>query len=177
MTKISIQFHACRDEIATWVAGWAQEFGLAVAVESFFPKCSARLCSIGGLAAELDGSSDISRVSLGLVPMDFSAASALDFMRANPNVLTVSLGMQSQAELREAALSAMTDDSESIRIWRAIRVRLKGSLLSGSTVVNPISGAGQRAKGHYYSAGAPELAKRGVRLLAPAGWNEYRLDD
>jgi hypothetical protein len=135
------------------------------------------LCSTGGLAAELGGSSDISRISLSLVPMDLSVGSALDFMRANPSVLTVSLGMQSQAELREAALSAMTDDSESIKTWRAIRAKLKGSLLSGSTVVNPITGAGQRATGHYYSAGAREMTKRGVRLLASAGWNEYRLDD
>ena len=177
MTKVSIRFHADRGEIASWIAGWVQEFGLVVAVESFVPKYNARSCGIGGLAAELGGSFDIDRVSLNLVPMDLSAVSSLDFVRANPNILTISLGMQSQAELRESALSAMTDDSESIKVWRAVRAKAKGSMLSGSTVVNPITGAEQRAKGHYYSAGAREMAKRGVRLLAAAGWNEYRLDD
>ncbi|WP_146164359.1 hypothetical protein [Pseudosporangium ferrugineum] len=177
MTKISIQFHAGRDEIATWLADWAKEYRLAVAVESFLPQYSARLCDVADLPVELAGSSEINRVSLNLLPIDVSAASALDFMRSNPNVLTVSLGTQSRAELREAALSAMTDDDESIKTWRAIRLKLRKSLLSGSTVVNPVTGAEQPAKGHYYSKGAREMANRGVRLLASAGWNEYRLDD
>ncbi|MFI7601215.1 hypothetical protein [Actinoplanes sp. NPDC049681] len=177
MTKVSIQFHADRNEVASWIAGWVQEFGLVVAVESFVPRYVARSCIMEDLGAELAGSSDINRVSLNLVPIDLSPTSSLDFVRLNPNILAVSLGMQSQTDLRETALSAMTDDSESIRIWRAIRAKVKASLLSGSTVVNPITGAEQRAKGHYYSVGAREMAKRGIRLLASAGWNEYRLDD
>jgi hypothetical protein len=71
----------------------------------------------------------------------------------------------------------MTDDSGSLKVWRAIRAKVKASMLSGSTVVNPATGAEARAKGHLYSPGARELAKRGVHLLASAGWNEYRIDD
>lgn len=177
MTKMSIQFHADRDEIASWIAGWVQEFGLAVTAEWFVPKYSVRSCDMSRIAAANGALSDVSRVSLGLAPINLEAASSLDFLRANPSVLTISLGMQSQSEIRESALSAMTDDGESLKIWRAIGTKAKASMFSGSTVINPLTGAEQRAKGHYYSSGAREMAKRGVRLLASAGWNEYRLDN
>ncbi|MET8063381.1 hypothetical protein [Micromonospora sp. NPDC005313] len=177
MTKLSMQFHATQAEVASWVAHWVEEFQLAIAVEVFIPGYRVRPCERDAALDAIRDLPDMSRLVLNLTPMDLAVDSSIRFLRANPDVLTVSLGAQSQDELRETVIGAMTDHRESLKTWRAIIAGAKKSMLKGSIVVNPVTGARQDARGHYYTAGAREMAKRGARLLASVGWNEYHVNE
>lgn len=176
MVKLSLQFHACRSEVAAWVASWAQEMELFVAQEFFVDDYRAELVNREQLTEGLSISNAVGRLSLSLYVIDPAAISSLDYMRRNPHVLTVSLGAQSDVWLRESALAAMTDDEPSLAAWKAIRTKAKRSMYSGASVVSPISNERLRLTSHYYSQGARELAALGVLMLASAGWNEYRFD-
>jgi hypothetical protein len=177
MSTISLQFHADRAEIVSWVKSWAHEFELRVAVEFFFPEYRVEVLGVGEGDAWLSSLRESNRISLSLTEFDLTATSTLNFRETNPNILVITPGRQSETELRETMLSAGANDAATLRIWRKIRNEVKASLLSGSELFTPGTGARSRSKTHLYSPGARDLARRGVHLLAVAGWNEYLLDE
>lgn len=177
MAKMVLQFHACRDEVFSWVTAWAQQMDLFVALESFAPEYQVKPVDFGQSNERMQVSREVSRLSLNLRPIDLKVTSSLDFLRRNPDMLTVSLGGQTDDSLRESALAAMTNDQPSLAAWKAIRNKAKASMHSdGVSVINPVLKVRQSVKSHYYSQGAHELARLGIRMLAAAGWNEYKID-
>jgi len=177
MAKLSLQFHADRSEVLTWVATWAHEMNLFLAMEAFSPEYQVKPVDESRIGEAFPASCVVDRVSLSLGTIDTNATSALDFMRRNPGMLVVSIGAQADEILRESTISAMTDDGPSIVAWKIIRNKAKALMRTGAvSVLNPASGARQSLKSHYYSQGAQELAARGVRMLASAGWNEFEFD-
>lgn len=176
MVKLSLQFHADKDEMAFWIAGWAREMHLFLALELFAPKYRVELIDRERLGESLR-TCEVDRLSLSLAAIDADATSALDFLQRNPDVLIVSFGSQTVDSRSESTIAAMTNDEQSLAAWKAIRNKAKASMHhDGVSVVNPASGARQRLKSHYYSERAQELSRRGVRLLASVGWSEYEFD-
>ena len=177
MAKLSLQFHADRSEVLTWVATWAHEMNLFLVMEVFSPEYQVKPVDKSRIGEFFPASDVVSRVSLSLGEIDTDATSALDFLRRNPGVLVVSIGAQTEEMLRESTIAAMTDDGPSMVAWKVIRNKAKALMRTGAvSVLNPVSGTRQCLKSHYYSEGAQELAGRGVRMLASAGWNEFEFD-
>ena len=177
MAKLSLQFHADPGEVFTWVAVWAHEMDLFLAVEAFAPEYRVEPVDKAQVGERWAAFGVVSRVSLSIVPIDTGATSALDFLRRNPDILVVSIGANTDGVLRESTIAAMTDDTPSLVTWKAIRSKAKALMRTGAVgVLNPASGVRQSVKSHYYSYGAQELARRGVRMLAAAGWNEFEFD-
>ncbi len=174
MTKISLQFHADPAElIADLLPGWLAGLELELAWEEFRPDYRVAAISIADLATlEVER---VSRVSASVHPLDTGASTSLQFLAANPGVLTVTPGRLSSDGLREAALGAVAEDEESVARWRTVQRRVRSSLQRGALVVNPVSGARKNIPNHLYSAGAAALAARGVPILAATGWNQYQL--
>ncbi|WP_194892482.1 hypothetical protein [Catenulispora pinisilvae] len=174
MTKLSLQFHADRDEILAAVRRWAEQSGLTVVEESFSPVYQVRLADRAGIRDDADF--PLSRISLSTRPVDLRVSSSLAYLRGNPDVLTITLGEQSGQVLRESALAAMTDDAESLAVWKRLRNDLRKTLRKGASVENVMTGAQSRKDAHLYSAGAKKLADGGVNIAGLTDSLRYILD-
>lgn len=174
MAKISLQFHATKEELLNWTSDWALEHGLGVAVEQFFPEARWRAVK-GDLSLaieELGGGCD--RIWLFTGPVEIGQEAGV--VSDEQECMTLTPGRLSSEGLRESALGANSEDKSVLSSWRKILKSAKLAMLEGAWVVNPVSGARVRAKAHYFTKGALELSQAGTRMLASAGWNEFELD-
>jgi hypothetical protein len=172
--KLTLQFHADRHELISWIGAWVGDLGLYVALHPLgpnLPVVAADRVEEEGLAMP----EGIRQVSLSRYPLGSSLGSPLEFLDANPHVLTVLLGQQGPRYLRESVMGANTEDEESLACWKDIKKRVQRLMLRGATVTDPASGTQKTYKNHYYSQGALELSRSGVKMLAVAGWIEYTL--
>jgi len=174
MTKLSLQFHADRGEILAAVARWASESGLTVVEESFSPGYRVRVVDSAGLSGDSDPAAN--RISLSLHPVELNVSSALEYMRENPDVLTITFGEQNGRVLRESVLAAMTDDAKSLAVWKRLRNDLRKGMLKGASVENVMTGAQSRKDAHLYTAGAKRLADAGVTVAGLTDSVRYVLD-
>ncbi|MEU3621371.1 hypothetical protein [Amycolatopsis coloradensis] len=150
---------------------------LHVALESFAPEYRVETVGLERLSAGLPDSREVDRLSLSLHSIDSSAVSSFDFMQRNPDVLVISPGSRSEDFLRESDMAVMTDDASSLATWKTVMKKARGLMIRGNvSIFNPVLDMQGYPKKGYYSAAARELAKSGTRMLASAGWNEYKID-
>jgi hypothetical protein len=152
---------------------WAQR-GLNAAAETFFPTYHVRALDH---ALSREDREWVDRIALCHGPVDLGAHSAHEFVSRNIRCLFLSIGSHDADGLRESAMSGASDDSQTLKEWRALRRELNASMHAGATVRNPHSGAQQDRPTHRHSAGAHELSQRGTRMLAAAGWVEFDFTD
>jgi hypothetical protein len=62
-----------------------------------------------------------------------------------------------------------------LKLWRSIVRNAKARMHVGATLRTPVAQA--ELPFHRHTPGAHELATRGVRMLAAAGWGEYLFAD
>src|SRR5690348_9708123 len=117
MAKLSLQFHARRDEVAQLVAQFSNELGLWLAYETLTPTYSNALIAHGQLPGELRIPDSVSRIVLSLYPMNMDATAPVGLLKSNPTALSILLGRQSSSALGESVLQAMTDDQKSLSEW------------------------------------------------------------
>jgi hypothetical protein len=175
MSNITLQFHADPDELLhTLLPAWIKGHSLSIATERFTPIYHVELVNPALIPALPKGGVD--QVALCRGPINTAVRSSMEFLKANPDCLWVTLGRLDDEGLRESVLGAFASDQDGLKTWRHIRRRATASLRKGAEVVNPVSGARGEVPNHYYSDGALALAKRGVSMLAFGGWNRYELD-
>lgn len=121
--------------------------------------------------------SRIDRVALCRAAPDLTATTAHEFVSRNAGSLFLSIGPRDQEGLRESALGGVTEEQETLRIWRELIRNAKSAMHTGATVWNPESNDEARLPKHLHTPGAHELAASGVRILPAAGWNEFKFDD
>jgi len=177
MPKVRLQFHASASELVELAERWAEECGCTLVVERFFPAYRADLADRTGPLVGDRPDRTVDRLALTDVPPDLSATSAHDFAVKNPRALFLLVGLRSDEGLRESALGGMTEDIALAKIWRRVVRAAKTHMHRGATVSNPQTGAAARAPDHLHTPGAHTLAADGVRMLAIAGWNEFKFDD
>jgi hypothetical protein len=176
MPKTSIQFHADPDETIELASRWALEHGLTVVLERFFPNYRAVVADqVGGDDGR--GGGQVDRVALCMGDVDVTATSAHDFVTRNSGCLFFSIGPRNDDGVRESSLSGATDDPATFELWKRLIKTARAEMHVGATVKNPMSRASDRAPRHLHTTGAHALAKRGVTMLAAAGWNEFSFDD
>lgn len=171
--KISLQFHATREEVVAMVAAWAADLDLYVAVERLFPTYQLKPMGRGAAVDLSPVRDDVDRISLCCYPFDPDVTTSLEFLRRNPHVLVVSIGQRQGDSLRESVIGAMTDDTLSVEKWKKLRLRAKKSMNQGALARNPVTGTSGEAKGRYFTDGARKLADQGVKMFPEAGWVEY----
>jgi hypothetical protein len=158
MAKLSLQFHASRDEVAQLVGQWVNELGLQLAHETLSPAYSAVAATAGPIPGSVD------RLVLSLHPIDLDGSGPFGLDETNPDSLTILLGRQTDTTLTLSILQAMTEDPDSLAAWRRIRKSLTTSFHKGVHVVNSMTGAKDSYSHHYFSPGAKQLYDHGVRM-------------
>lgn len=177
MPKVQIQFHADRREAVLLAVTWARDHGLTAVLERFFPAYEALEVPDGELSATLEKLPQIDRVALCRTDPDLGAGTSHEFVSRNPSSLFLSIGSHGEDGLRESALGGVTQDAETLRIWRNLIRSAKSRMHIGAQVRNRAADAVRRAPAHLHTPGAHDLAARGVPMLAAAGWNEFEFDD
>lgn len=177
MPKVQIQFHADPREAVSLGLRWAREHDLSVVLEQFFPAYRAIEASGGETSTTVEELSRIDRLALCRGTPGLTAATAHEFVSRNPSCLFLSIGPRDEDGLRESALGGVTEEKETLRIWRELIRNAESSMHTGATVRNPALNGAERVPKHLHTPGAHELAANGVPMLAAAGWNEFEFDD
>lgn len=176
MAKLSLHFHARRDEVAQLVAHWVNELGLWLAVETLTPAYSNAALAQGQLSGKLRLSDSVGRIVLSIYPIEMDSPGPFGLIGKNPAALSILVGRESNAVLGESVLQAMTDDPKSLSAWRRIRKEIAANNHRGARVVNSATGAETSARDHYFSSGAKNLHAEGVRMVGLADLLSYKFD-
>lgn len=174
VSKVSLQFHACREELRNFLLDWAAENELHVTFESFVPNYSVILFSNDRIPeGEWLG---VDRVALSHRKPNLSAANAFEFASTNRDALYVSLPRMGHTSMGEAVLAAMSPDPEVVKSWRALRRRLVRSMQRGAWVENVMTGARARMDSHPYTQCAKNRMESGMDLVGSGPNVRYIVD-
>ncbi|HCT75299.1 MAG TPA: hypothetical protein DGG94_06945 [Micromonosporaceae bacterium] len=177
MTKIGLDFHATRKEIATVVAEAVHELGLWMAYERNTLDDKPELIAQGDITGALEIPGDVSSLVLSVYPLNMIAEAPFGLAGHNRDSLSIRIGEETGDHLGESNVGAMTDDADSLRIWRKFRKKLVASMRNdGISVVNTMSGASAQVRDHYYSEGAKQLYASGKRLAGLGEFLSYKLE-
>jgi hypothetical protein len=168
MADISIQFHAVPEELLQFVEQCVIEFNLHVVAMRFFPFEAIKLAG-GHLEESFADASPYKRLAFTLSEPVLPVANELDFAAKNPDALRLDIGSRGKTELKESWLSARTENSEAIAVWKKIAKRLKDLTEKGALAVNPKTGDSGPARWHRFTPAAKALESSGVRMLAITG--------
>ncbi|MEU4560464.1 hypothetical protein AB0F72_18970 [Actinoplanes sp. NPDC023936] len=174
MARLSLPFHASRDEIAQLVAGWVTDRGLWMAFETWTPAYRAELVAEGGLEGPLQLPPEVRRIVLGIRPLTMERRPPYALGATNPDSLSIDLGPETPGRLGISELSASTDDQEALQTWRKIRKQLVAGMIRGAMVTNTATDASGVYSDHYFSPGARELSARGTELGGPTDLLVYQ---
>jgi hypothetical protein len=176
MPKVSLQFHADPDELLALTGVWAEEEGYVRTAEQFFPYRAVVAGREAATASEL-GIDRVDRIALTTEPPMLPSSNEAEDARFGGDALLVTFGKCTEDGLRQSALGGITDDRDVAQRWRSLVARSKKAMHKGAVLRNPLTGATKHGTQHLHTPGAHELARRGVKMLAAAGWNEYEFDD
>ena len=79
--------------------------------------------------------------------------------------------------LRESLVGGVTEDLETLRLWRRLIRQARRGMHKGASARHPATGETRPALSHLHTQGAHDLALSGTRMLAIAGGTEYLFDD
>ncbi len=176
MTAVQLQFHAEAREMIDIAFEWAQRYGFRLAAEEYFPDYRAVQLTKGRRG---DGETfrQVRRIALGRREFDLAGSTTHQFVTRNEDCLSLSIHWPTKEGLRELSLGGVTEQVDLLKSWRRMIREAKASMHKGAVIHGRLSGITSPVPAHRHTAGAHELAERGVRMLAVAGGNEYRFDD
>lgn len=180
MTVYRMQFHAEREELIEYIAGWVGWHDLSVVAERFFPEYEpvavARDRPLREAIAQLE---PVRRLCLAREDLVFGGGfiTTEEFMTVNPDCLAIALEPVSEDGLRETALATLTSDPDTLDFWMARVLELDEIMHQGALVVDPVRGTSGYFPGHRHTPGAHELARNGVPMLACAGPTYFQFAD
>ena len=119
----------------------------------------------------------IDRLCLTLAEPDLSAKSAYELLLLNPDALTFNIGRQEGDSLFVSALSARTEDPDSLKRWKAIARGLKKQAQRGLWAKNPETGAKGFYKDFWYTEAAGRFSLAGGILRPVAGGNVLSVEE
>ena len=170
MTDISIQFHAIPEELLALVRTAISDFGLHVVAMRSFPFAATEV-GPDSLENVFAAGSPYRELGFTIDQPVIPVTGAMEFLDKNPGALRLTVERASKEGLRQSLLSARTDNSTMLAIWKKIAKRLKNMTQAGVTVTNPDTGAFVHDRSFRYSALAKALASSGVPMLPIAGGN------
>jgi hypothetical protein len=180
LTVYRMQFHAEREELIAYIAGWVGWHGLAVVAERFFPEYEPVVIPPGvRLRDAIAHLEPVRRICLARGDLDIAGGfiTTEEFMTVNPDCLAIALEPVTEDGLRETALATLTADRETLSFWLKLVLELDEIMHQGATAIDPRTGSQRYFGGHRHTPGAHELAARGVRMLACAGDTYFEFTD
>jgi hypothetical protein len=180
MTMIyRMQFHAEREELIDYIAGWVGWHGLSAVVERFYPEYEPVAVAPGvrlrDAIAELE---PVRRICLARGELALGGfITTEEFLTVNPDCLAIALEPLTEDGLRETALATLTSDDDTLAFWIALVLELDEVMHEGAIAIDPLTGTSRLRPSHRYSPGARELAQRGVPMLACAGDTYFEFAD
>jgi hypothetical protein len=178
VTAFALTLHAVRDELVEIAQGWADELGLYVAVERFFPTYAAvSLPLAASLAAAIVEQEPVRRLCLRREPFFDGAINERQQTQWNPECLTIVLHEVSDDGLRATALTARSGDIDLLNGWADLVRATALTLHRGAYAIEPEYGGRQHVPDHCHTQGAHDLAASGVAMLAASGSAIYEFYD
>jgi hypothetical protein len=180
MTVYTMQFHAEREELIEYIAGWVGWHGLSVVAERFFPEYEPVVVNpdmpLREAIAELE---PVRRVCLVREDLAFggSLITTEEFMTINRDCFAIALEPVTEDGLRETALATLTSDAETLEFWLARVLELDEVMHQGAMFVDPATDTTMFLPSHRHTPGAHELARKGVPMLACAGDGHFEFAD
>jgi hypothetical protein len=180
LTIYGTQFHAEREELIEYVAGWVGWHGLSVVAERFFPEYEPVAIppdvKLRDAIAHLE---PVRQVCLVRGDLDLGSGfiTTEEFLTVNPDCLAIVLEPVTEDGLRETALATLTADRETLAFWLKLVLELDEIMHQGATAFDPRTGSRREFPSHRHTPGAHELASRGVRMLACAGDTYFEFAD
>jgi hypothetical protein len=179
MTHFTLPLHARREELIALAQGWADEHGVHVSLERFFPHYSPASVALGGdLAAAIASSEPVRRVCLRRGgEFDIAATNEIEHLSRNPGSFVFVLEPLTEDGLRATAITGRMADERELRWWVGLARDAAAGMGRGAWAIEPGTGAREFIPDHLHTAGAQELAASGVPMLGATGGALFEFDD
>jgi hypothetical protein len=180
LTVYRMQFHAEREELLQYVAGWVGWHGLSIVAERFFPEYEpVRIPPNVRLRDAIAHLEPVRQVCLARGELDRGSGfiTTEEFLTVNPDCLAIALEPVTEDGLRETALATLTADRDTLAFWLKLVLELDEIMHQGATAVDPRTGRRRYLRSHRHSPGAHALAAAGVPMLACAGDTYFEFAD
>lgn len=172
MADMSVELHALKEELISFVECVAPEFRLFVSVIRF-PPFEIEMIDISDLRK---ATADPRASRLALTTSQLALPEEMPprplqtrFWEHNPNRMIIHLGKITNRGLQESRLTARTYDPLILDTWRQIVLKLRSQTKTGAFAVNPETGVSSKLKTHRFTKGALELQEQGVAMLPLVG--------
>lgn len=114
-------------------------------------------------------------------PIDWVQNSSFFYLKlgirfSEENSLFVHANFEPDGTIRESS-AGLKGEGPEFDYWKKQIAGLRRSFRRGAWLYSPHSEKGTYYKSQYYTDGAKSAYDRGVKLMAPAGWNYYRLEE
>lgn len=157
MAKVSIQFHATREELIQFLRVCAEEFDLYVTAIKEFPLDEFEGYEIlAPELAEYGKQRKFETFALSVRPPNLQVGHINEFHQRNPHALVLEIGKRSTKGLKESWLYCGGGTKQTSAVWEQIAKKLKNMTLAAD-------------HGFRYTPAAKELENRGVTMLSVAG--------
>lgn len=176
MAKINFQFHAINDEVIKVIKKSVLQYNLYLVSIQLCPKFNCEIIRKEEFNEKEDIIYNSRMILLYNYEPNVSVKDYNDFLDKNNDSLIFEIGMQKEEELKESRISSITENKDTLKIWKDIVKRFKSTMLKGAWVVNPSNGAKEYYKNHCYTSSAKELFQKGIEILPYAGWSKYILN-
>lgn len=177
MGKINFEFHAIGDEIINVINNSIFEYDLHLVSIQLFPKFTCELIS----KEDINKKNKVILNSRMIVLYNYEPNVMIGdynvFLDKNTDGIIFEIGVENDEKLKESRISGITENKETLKIWKDIVKRFKDTMLKGAWVINPNNGEKEYYNNHYYTLPAKELFQKGIKIVPYTGWNEYMLEE
>ncbi|WBW95241.1 hypothetical protein [Oceanirhabdus sp. W0125-5] len=177
MAKIDSQFHGTPEEITDFIKDCVKLYKLYLVTIQLFPSFKAELYYEEENLDKLKVTNDIRLICVYRDKPDMSESSYLEFLKVNKDCLVVTLGKHKGDTLEESSLGSVTEDIDSLKLYRKIIKNFNSMTITGAWVINPYNGAKEFYKYHRYTHLAKKLFEDGTKMIPLGGWNFYILNE
>lgn len=174
--KSVLQFHADPMELVSFGCEIANEYGLCLT--ALWSKRAMILVRGEDLLTRGIGEFGLPThlVFSASAPKKGRDLTVIEFIRANPEALSISVGALKPEGLGESSIGFISDTDSLTTVWRQIIGRLRRRCCVGAEVVSLVNGTRTAVKSYRYTSGALSLFEKGVRMLGLGGNVFYVFD-
>lgn len=177
MAKTNFQFHAMEDEIIQVIKDSIIRYDLFLISIQLFPDFSCELINKTAFDEKINVLKNSRMIMLYNYKPDVSQNSFNKFIKTNKECLIFEIGGLKEDSLKESSISTITDNSETMKMWKTIIKEFKRGMLKGAWVINPMNGVKGYDKNHYYTVSAKKAYEEGIKIIPFVGWNQYVFND
>jgi len=175
MPNINIGFHATIDEISQKIKSIIFQYKLNAVVVKLWPEFEFEV--IDKMTLEIKDSYLNSARFIFLckeIPNQLSK-NYNEFLSQNAENLVLQIGEMNEDSIKESTIGTRATESENVELWKGVISIFKKEMYQGVWIIDPRSGAKKYYKNHYFTIGAKNAFKSGIKMKAYAGLSEYQL--